>query len=105
MIAGKMRAKLMLMRPVTVETASGERTTYEETTTVWAERVKMSGTRRIEVGEQFPEYRAEFNIREAHEVGENWRCRQIGGHEYSILAVIPNRERGFNTLICERVNL
>ena len=62
MIAGRMRHKLVLLEPQRVVDRMGaEDTVYTETRTVHAERVKFSGRRSEEVGEHFPEYRAEFN--------------------------------------------
>lgn len=104
MYAGRMKYKLVLMRPVTTEARFGAETDYEDTTTVWAERVKISGRRSEEAGEHFPDYHVEFNIRDAHPVDDNWRVRQLGGNLYTVTNVIPNRDRGMLTLICERVN-
>lgn len=105
MIAGRMRHKLVLLEPQRVVDRMGaEDTVYTETRTVHAERVKFSGRRSEEVGEHFPEYRAEFNIRDVHPVDENWRVRQVGGHLYTVTAIVPNVDRGYNTLVCDRVN-
>lgn len=106
MQAGRMKYKLVLLKPASDGDGFGEETPrYTEYRTVWAERVKTSGSRSEEVGEHFPDYRAEFNIRDAHPVQENWRVKQLGGYEYTVTNIIPNRDRGMQTLICERVNL
>lgn len=100
-----MRHKLVLLEPQRVVDRMGaEDTVFNETRTVHAERVKFSGRRSEEVGEHFPEYRAEFNIRDVHPIDENWRVRQVGGHLYTVTAIVPNVERGYNTLVCDRVN-
>lgn len=100
-----MRHKLVLLEPQRVVDRMGaEDTVYNETRTVHAERVKFSGRRSDEVGEHFPEYHAEFNIRDVHPIDENWRVRQVGGHLYTVTAIVPNVERGYNTLVCDRVN-
>lgn len=105
MIAGRMEHKVTLLRPEYETDAYGsEKVRYVPGPTVWAERVKQSGTLREEVGEHFTNYRAEFNIRDAHSVGEHWRLRVVGGYEYHITAILPNRSRGMLTLMCERVN-
>lgn len=105
MRAGDMKYRLTLLKPVAVTNDYGEEaTTYEATAIVWAQRVKQSGNRSEEVGEHFPDYHAEFNIRDAHKVEENWRAQQLGGHLYTVTNIIPNLDRGMNTLICERVN-
>lgn len=105
MQAGRMKYKLQLLRPVSAPNAYGEEEpSWELTRTVNAERVKQSGHRSEEVGEHFPDYAAEFNIRDAHPVGENWRVRQLGGDLYTVTNILPNLDRGFNTLICDRVN-
>ena len=105
MQAGRMRYRLEILKPVTAENLLGEVVTeYELTSTVWAERCKLTGRRSEEVGEHFPDYSAQFNIRDAHEIDENWRVRQLGGHLYTVTNIIPTRDRGMLTLICERVN-
>lgn len=105
MIAGRMKYKLTLLEPVKVENDFGEETTtYVETRTVNAERIKHGGSRSEEVGEHFPDYSAEFNIRDAHPVQENWRAQQLGGNLYTITNIVPNLDKGYKTLICVRVN-
>lgn len=105
MQAGRMKYRLVLLEPVSDTGSFGEDTpSYREFRTVAAERVKTSGSRSEEVGEHFPDYRAEFNIRDAHPVKENWRVRQLGGHVYTVTNIIPNIDRGMKTLVCERVN-
>lgn len=105
MIAGRMKYKLVLLQPSTVENDFGEgKTTYTQTAIVHAERVKANGRRSEEVGEHFPDYSVEFNIRDAHTVDENWRVQQQGGHLYTVTNIIPNIDKGMLTLICERVN-
>lgn len=105
MRAGPMRYKLQLLEPVRVEGALGsKKVSYEVRQTVSAERVRLSGQRSDQVGEHFPDYSARFNIRDFYRVDENWRVRQLGGHLYNVVAIEPNRERGFLTLICDRVN-
>lgn len=105
MMAGRMKYKLTLLEPVKAENDYGEeKTDYVETRTVHAERVRQSGSRSEEAGEHFPDYRAEFNIRDAHPVLENWRVRQLGGHLYTVTNIVPNLDRGYKTLVCVRVN-
>ncbi|WP_025839155.1 head-tail adaptor protein [Porphyromonas cangingivalis] len=100
-----MKHRLELLKPERATDRMGaEDVTYVRQRTVHAERVKMQGRRSNEVGEHFPDYSIEYNIRDAHPVEENWRVRQLGGHLYNIVAIIPNIDRGFNTLVCERVN-
>lgn len=105
MIAGRLKYKLELYKPTATSNAYGEETvTWEKTATVHAERVKITGRRSEEVQEHFPEYATEFNIRDAHEVSENWRAQQLGGYLYTVTNITPNVERGFQTLTCVRVN-
>lgn len=105
MQAGRMKYKLLLLQPVASGNGFGEEAlAYTEFRTVAAERVKVSGNRSEEAGEHFPDYRAEFNIRDAHPVKENWRVRQLGGYEYTVTNIIPNLDRGMLTLVCDRVN-
>ena len=105
MRAGAMTSQLELLKPVlSTDKFGAEFTSYEVTRTVHAERVSQTGTRSEEVGEHFPTYSTRYNIRDAHPVQENWRVRQKGGYLYTVVAILPNHARGFNTLICERVN-
>lgn len=105
MQAGRMRCRLKTFEPVSDTDKFGEETpNYRYFRTIHAERVRMSGSRSDEVGEHFPDYRVEFNIRDAHTVKENWRVEQLGGYIYTVTNVIPNIGRGMNTLVCERVN-
>lgn len=105
MIAGRMKYKLKLLQPVKATNDYGEEVdTWTETVTVHAERVKHTGHRSEEVSEHFPDYRVEFNIRDVHTISENWRVQQLGGNLYTVTNIIPNLDRGFKTLICDRVN-
>lgn len=105
MIAGRLKYKLKILQPtVTTDVAGGEAPAWTETRTVHAERVKQTGHRSEEVGEHFPDYRAEFNIRDAHPIQPNWRVQQLGGETYTVVAIIPNIDKGYKTLVCERLN-
>lgn len=105
MRAGEMKYRLQLLKPTATTNDYGEEaTTYEPIRTVWAERKKQIGNRSEEVGEHFPDYRTEFNVRDAHPVKENWRVQQLGGYLYTVVSIIPNIDKGMNTLVCERVN-
>lgn len=105
MIAGRMKYRITLIKPTTSTNKFGaEQTTYTDTVTVHAERVKISGNESEEVGEHFPDYTVEYNIRDNHEVEENWRVKQLGGYLYTVTNIRPNLDKGFNTLVCVRVN-
>lgn len=105
MRAGALKYRLDILEPVRETDRMGAETVvYAKRRTVHAERVKTSGRRSEEAGEHFPDYDAEFNVRDAHPVGENWRVRQLGGHLYTVTNIIPNLDRGYKTLVCERVN-
>lgn len=105
MIAGRMKYRLELYRPVTRKNPYGEiESTYRKTVTVHAERVKQTGRRRIDMDEVFADYTTEFNIRDIHEIDEGWRVQQLGGYLYSVTNIIPNLDKGFKTLVCDRVN-
>lgn len=100
-----MKYRLQVLQPVTKCNDFGEETAiYCHVRTIWAQRVKLSGSRSEEVGEHFPDYRVEFNVRDVHPIRENWRVKQLGGYLYTITNIIPNIDRGMNTLVCERVN-
>lgn len=105
MKAGRLKYRLTLLEPQrTTDRMGAEKTTYEPTRTVYAERVRATGNRSEEVGEHFPDYSTEFNIRDAHPVAENWRVQQLGGYLYTVVSIIPNLDRGYKTLLCNRVN-
>lgn len=105
MRAGALKYKLTLLEPIRATDRMGaETTTYNPTRTVRAERVRATGNRSEEVSEHFPDYAAEFNIRDAHPIAENWRVQQLGGYLYTVVAIIPNLDRGYKTLLCDRVN-
>lgn len=105
MRAGALKYKLELLEPKrTTDRMGAEKVEYTKTRTVWAERVRATGTANEEVGEHFPDYTVEFNIRDAHPVQENWRVRQLGGYLYTVTNIIPNLDKGYKTLLCERVN-
>ena len=105
MRAGALKYKLELLEPKrTTDRMGAEKVEYTKTRTVWAERVRATGSRGEEVGEHFPDYTVEFNIRDAHPVQENWRVQQLGGYLYTVTNIVPNLEKGYKTLLCERVN-
>ncbi|MDO5395649.1 MAG: phage head closure protein [Bacteroidales bacterium] len=101
-----MKYKLVLLRPSGAVDDFGDDKSEEFTAvrTVNAERVRISGSRSMEVGENLPDYRAEFRIRDAHPVRENWRVQQLGGNLYTVTNIIPNLDRGMLTLVCDLVN-
>lgn len=105
MKAGRLKYKLRLMRPVSVANRYGEQSTeWQAAATVWAERCRLTGQRSSEVGEAFADYRTEWNIRAAHHVEEGWRVEHLGGHVYTVVAIVPNIGRDYQTLVCERLN-
>lgn len=105
MRAGPMKYKLKLLQPVhTVNAYGEEQTTYKAVRTVWAERVAWSGKRSEEASEHFPDHTAQYRIRIAHPVRENWRVEQLGGETFNVVAIEPNISRGMLTLSCEKLN-
>lgn len=100
-----MKYKIELQRPIVEESNFGDEIAeFVPTKTIYAERVKVSPSHHEEVAEMFPDYQVQFNIRDAHEVEEHWRVRQLGGYLYNVVNIVPNLDRGMKTLICERVN-
>ena len=86
-----MKYSVTLLEPKKTTNEYGEEAIeYVETRTVRAERVKAAGYRSEEVGEHFPDYNADFNIRDAHPLGENWRLQQKGGYLYTITNIIQH---------------
>ena len=105
MRAGRIRTRITLRRPVTETGRSGAtKVGWEDTVPIWAERVRLSGTSIIEAAEQFPDYRADFNVRSAHEVAEKWQVQEDGGYLYIVANIIPNVPKGYKTLQCVRYN-
>lgn len=105
MQAGRLRTRLELLRPVrNVDGFGAESTHYERTAVVYAELVRHTARRHDEAGERFADHSTEFNVRDVHTVGENWRVREVGGELYTVTGRIPNKPRGYVTLTCDRVN-
>lgn len=105
MIAGRMKYRLRVFRPVvTLDKFHSEKLELVEWKTVWAERVKSTAYRHEEVGEHFPDHRAEYNVRIQHAIGENWEVEEIAGLRYIVVGVVRNPDRGMLTLVCERKN-
>ena len=105
MRAGALKYRLQLLEPDRVTDIYGaEIIRYVETVVAHAERVSAQDFRSDENGEHFADSRVQFNIRDAHRIEPNWRCKQLGGELYTVPAITPNPDRGFKTLICERVN-
>ena len=97
MIAGRMRYKIQLLEPQREEDRMGaKKVTYKPTRTVWAERVSASGGRSEEVGEHFPAYSVQYNIRDVHPVQENWRVRQLWVSVHRN-GYYPNADRGYKS--------
>lgn len=100
-----MKYRLEIQQPtVTKDKYGAENTVYTTVRIVHAERVKTSGARSEEMGEHFPDYSAQFNVRYEHPIEENWRVKQLGGYLYTVTNIVPNIDRGMKTLICARVN-
>lgn len=105
MRAGALKYRLELLRRVVSRSKTNSTLeSFVSEGVIHAERVKLSGRFTTEGGEVFPDYHVEFNIRDAHTVEEGWHVRQLGGNEYVITNIIPNRDRGMLTLVCERFN-
>ena len=105
MRAGGLRYRLQLLKPERVTDIYGaEKIRYMDQGTIHAERVSAQGLKSDEIGEHFADYRVQFNVRSVFHVEENWRVKQVDGYLYTIVAIVPNLSRGYNTLICERVN-
>ncbi len=105
MKAGRMKYRLKVERPeIVIDEFKAETTRWIPGKTIWAERVRNVGRRREEAGELFPDHSVEYNVRIQHDVQENWRVEEIGGHRYVVVATVPNADRGMLTLVCERLN-
>lgn len=105
MRAGGLKYSLEVLTPIRETDRMGaERIEYESRGIIHAERKTARGNRSEEVGEHFPTYAAEFIVRDAHRIEENWRVRQLGGYLYTVVAIVPNLDKGFKVLECDRVN-
>lgn len=109
MIAGRLNIRLEVLAPVTEVNAFGEQAVrYVTTCRVRAERVKLTGRRGDSATERHASYSAEFNVRAGHRFGEGWRVVPSDdpeGAPFAVVAIVPRRERGMLTLVCERVNV
>lgn len=102
-----MKHRVYLLKPVTVTNDFGEETpSYEETPShaVYAELVRATAATRQSLDEHFAAHIRTFRVRDAHKVSEGWRLREVGGLLYTVTAVLPNVDRGFLELTCERVD-
>lgn len=105
MMAGRLKYFLELLRPArSVDEYGSEAVSWLRAGHCRAERVKRSGGRSEETQERFADVRVEWNVRIQHKVLEGWRVRERGGYLYEVAAVVPNRDRGYVTLVTERVN-
>lgn len=103
----KYRLRLLEPRPVADSRSkfgSPQRDFTDTGVVAWAERVKLTGRSDMTASDLFAAYDAEYNVRDAHPVDSGWRVEELGGHLYNVVNVIPNRERGYKTLKCKRVN-
>lgn len=102
-----MNERVTLKKPVITEDKFGSpRTEYVDVKTVHAEIQWKGGSTGLEAGELFMNERIDVLIRIQHKIEEGWRVQQIGMNRnlFHISAIEPNREKGFNRLVCERVN-
>jgi head-tail adaptor len=106
MKAGRLRTKLDVFELVNGSDRFGSaQSSYREVGTIHAERVQLDGRRSEEVGEHFPDYTATFRVRIAHKLKENWRVKDYdSGYTFTIESIILNKQRGFQTLRCARLN-
>lgn len=78
---------------------------FESVKVIAADRVKNDGRKLIVLGEQYPAYTADYNIRDGHEVKEGWRVKDMdSGVVYEITACIRDRLKRMITLKCVGVN-
>lgn len=100
-----MTDRLLILKPEVIENRFGEKeTVFTYLKTIYAERVKATGQRKDEVGEHFPDYSVQWNVRIAQPVAENWRVEEQDGYLYNVFAIVPNKRCAMKTLVCERVN-
>lgn len=105
MRAGAMKYRLQILKPIKETNEFGEDfTNYTYIKTIWAERVKYNAIRHTSLGEYFPDYTAHFNVRNNYNIKEDFRVKQLGGNLYRVTSIIPNIDKGMDTLICEKVN-
>ena len=102
-----MRDRLKVVSITTVSDTTGaekrkEQTVYEH---VPSERVSLTGRMSYQADERFPDYHAEWNIRQQISIKEHWQVTDLStGNRYEVVSIMPNRIRGFKTIICERIN-
>ena len=67
---------------------------------------RLTGKKRLETGEIFSAYDAEWVVDIRHRVGEGDRVRDLapGGLLYRVDNIIRNRRKGMQTLQCSKVN-
>ena len=105
MIAGRMKHKLIVYERSEETLSNGsEKVTYVKGNTIHAERLSLNGRLSMEVAELFSDYDATYNVRTAHDIEEGWRVLEVGGNLYTVCNIYPNIKKGYNTLLCQRVN-
>lgn len=106
MRAGRLKPILELY--TLTETGDGfgsRRQQWTATRILYAERTRHTGSERIEHGELFTDYRAEYKVRIQTPVKENQRVKDLTtGTMYGVQAVFPERDKDMKRLMCERVN-
>lgn len=104
----KLTERLEYYRQVRKETSfSSVKTSFErQPGFIRAELRKLTGKKRLETGEIFSAYDAEWIVDNRHLISEGDRLRHLtqGGLLYRVDNIIRNRDKGMNTLQCSKVN-
>ena len=78
---------------------------YEYAGKIKADRVKYDGRKVVVVGEQYPLYTADYNIRDGNKIKEGWRVRDTdSGVTYEVTATLHDRRNRMITIKCVGVN-
>lgn len=103
MQAAKLNQRIQILQRAAGSDALGQpTTTWEVLVTVWADVRFVSGIETIKAGREVSTSRASVQVRFVSGLSVDMRA-SIGGVEYAIADVIPDRKRAYQTLICEAV--
>lgn len=106
MRAGRLRPILIPLRQETTGDGYGsKRAEWRELPVVYAERTRHTASERVEHGELFTDYRAEYKLRIHAPVEEKMRVRDLTTNTlYNVVAVFPEPGLDMKRISCERVN-
>lgn len=102
MESGGLKHQIRVYSRQSITTQSGsDEIVFSEPYTTWAQINNRNGRMREDMALRFGDYTLELVVRIQHQVKQEDKIELVGETgSYVVVSVVPNRERGFNTLIC-----